>query len=91
MYYILNIIYHILYILHKNIVVSKYNVTTLLKNEAGGLFFNKGAGLRLVRLWCRCFPVNFAKFLRTPFLTEHLWWLLQERANNIFSNYKILL
>ena len=22
------------------------------------------------------FPVNFAKFGRTPFLTEHLWWLL---------------
>ena len=28
------------------------------------------------RLWLRCFPVNFAKFLRTHFLTEHLWWLL---------------
>ena len=28
------------------------------------------------RLWHRCFPVNFVKFLRTPFLTEHLWWLL---------------
>ena len=28
------------------------------------------------RLWHRCFPVNCAKFLRTPFLTEHLWWLL---------------
>ena len=28
------------------------------------------------RLWHRWFPVNFAKFLRTPFLTEHLWWLL---------------
>ena len=28
------------------------------------------------RLWHRCFPVNFAKFLRTPFLTEHLGWLL---------------
>ena len=27
-------------------------------------------------LWHRCFPVNFAKFLRTPFFTEHLWWLL---------------
>ena len=27
-------------------------------------------------LWRRCFPVNFAKFLRTPFLTEHLRWLL---------------
>ena len=24
--------------------------------------------------WHRCFPVNFAIF--TPFLTEHLWWLL---------------
>ena len=28
------------------------------------------------RLWRRCFPVNLAKFLRTPFLTEHLCWLL---------------
>ena len=28
------------------------------------------------RLWCRCFPVNFAKFLRTPILAEHLRWLL---------------
>ena len=27
-------------------------------------------------LWYRCFPVNCAKFLRTPFFTEHLWWLL---------------
>ena len=26
------------------------------------------------RLWHRCFPVNFAKLLRTtPFFTEHLW------------------
>ena len=36
-------------------------------------FFNKVAGLRPAtlskkRLWHRCFPVNFAKFLRTPFL-----------------------
>ena len=29
-----------------------------------------------LRLWHRCFFVNFAKFLRTPFLTEHLRWLL---------------
>ena len=27
-------------------------------------------------LWHRCFPVNFAKFLRATFFTEHLWWLL---------------
>ena len=45
------------------------------------LFFNKVAGLRPTtvfkkRLWHRCFPVNFRKFLRTPFLTEYLRWLL---------------
>ena len=28
------------------------------------------------RLCCRCFPVKFAKFLRTSIFTEHLWWLL---------------
>ena len=28
------------------------------------------------RLWRKCFAVNFAKFLRTPFFTEHLRWLL---------------
>ena len=45
------------------------------------LFFNKVAGLRPAallkkRLWHRCFPLNFVKFLRTPFGIEHLWWLL---------------
>ena len=32
------------------------------------------------RLEHRCFPVNFAKFLRTPFFTEHLWWLLLQEV-----------
>ena len=37
--------------------------------------FNKVAALRSAtllkkRLWDSCFPVNFVKFLRTPFLTE---------------------
>ena len=41
------------------------------KHLCRSLFFNKVAGLRR-----RCFLVNFMKFLRTPFLTEHLWWLL---------------
>ena len=27
-------------------------------------------------IWHRCFPANFAKFQRTPFNIEHLWWLL---------------
>ena len=45
------------------------------------LFLNKVAGLRL---WHRCFPVNFEKFVRTPFLTEHLRWLLLFCTNMIF-------
>ena len=43
------------------------------KHLRQSLFFNKVAVLRPAtllkkRLWHRCFPVNFAKFLRTPFL-----------------------
>ena len=41
------------------------------KQLCQGFFFNKGAGpatLLKKRLWHRCFPVNFAKFLRIPFL-----------------------
>ena len=37
------------------------------KHLCQSLFLNKVAGL-----WCRCFPVNFTKFLRTPFFTEQL-------------------
>ena len=41
---------------------------------------NKVVGLKPVTLlkkrpWNRSFPVHFAKFLRTPFLVEHLQWL----------------
>ena len=51
------------------------------KHLCQSLFFNKVADLRPAtllkkRLWHRCFPVNFVKFLRTPFLTEHTLWLL---------------
>ena len=47
------------------------------KHLSQSLFFNEVAGLGAVillkkRLWHRCFPLNFAKFLRTPFLTEHI-------------------
>ena len=50
------------------------------KHLCQSLFFNKVAGMPATllkkRLLHRCFPVNFAKFLRTPFLKEHLRWLL---------------
>ena len=52
------------------------------KHLCESLFFNNVAYLSLQlylkkRLWHRCFPVNCAKFLRTPFLRKHIWWLLR--------------
>ena len=43
------------------------------KHLCQSLFFIKVTGLRPAtlskkRLWHRCFPVNYAKFLRTPFI-----------------------
>ena len=46
------------------------------KHLCQSLFFNKVTDLLKKRLWYRCFPVNFVKFLRTPILTEHHRWLL---------------
>ena len=45
---------------------------------------SKPATLFKKRLWHRCFPVNFAKFLRIPFPTEHIWRMLlyQKRISN---------
>ena len=37
--------------------------------------------LKQKRFWRRYFPVKFAKILRTPFLTEHLQWLLLRAPN----------
>ena len=61
------------------------------------LFFNKVAGLRPARpatllkkrLWHRWFPVNFAKFLRIPFLTEDLWTTASGNSQNIFMQFVI--
>ena len=47
-------------------------VSFLIKLQTSGL---KSATSLKKRLWHRCFTVNFAKFLRTLFVTEHLRWL----------------
>ena len=74
----------------KNTVIKKQSLGGVLlkrcsqkfrKHLCQSLFFNKVTGLRRgtllkKRLWHRCFPVNFAKFVRTSFFTEHLRWLL---------------
>ena len=55
-------------------IVALKNFTKFTgKHMCLSLFINKVAGLRPAilltkTLWYRCFPVNFAKFLSTPFL-----------------------
>ena len=58
------------------------------KHLCQSLFFNNVAGLRPAtllkkRLWHRCFPVNFAKFLRTPFLQNTYGRLLLNGETNV--------
>ena len=53
----------------------------LQENTCARVSFNKVAGVMPLtllkkRLCHRCFPVKFAKFLRTSFIVEHLRWLL---------------
>ena len=61
------------------------------KHLCQSLLFSKVAGLRPAtllkkRLWHRCFPVNFVKFLRTSFLQNTSGWLLlQEGSLNWWS------
>ena len=44
----------------------------------------KPTTLLKMRLWHRCFPVNFAKFLRIPCLTEHIRWLLLKGGTKLY-------
>ena len=39
--------------------------------------------------WHRCFSENFAKFLRTPLLKEHLRWLLLFLIWSIFTRFLV--
>ena len=59
------------------------------KHSCQGLFFKESDGLRPAtllkkRLLHSCFFVNFAKFLKAPFVTEHIWWLVLY-LSSIFS------
>ena len=57
------------------------------KQLCQSLFFKKISLLKK-RLWRWFYPVNFTKFLRTPFFREHLrWLLLTERKLNVHSRY----
>ena len=59
------------------------------KHLCRSLFFNKVAGLTPAtllkkRLRHRCFPVNFEKLLRTPFLIEQLWWFPYDGSTSCY-------
>ena len=58
---------------------GKHLCQSLLFHEVTDL---RPATLLKKRLWNRCFPVNFSKFLRTPSVTEHLRWLLLKTPAN---------
>ena len=57
-------------------VFLKISQNSQQSNCARVSFLIKFQAWRLVSLWHRCFPVNFAKFLKTDFFTKRLRWLL---------------
>ena len=67
-------------------VLKNFRVSFLLKLQV------PPATLLKKRIWSRCFPVNFAKCLRTTFFIEHIWWLLLKKVcrstqNMFFTHY----
>ena len=58
------------------------------KHLSQSLFFNQVEG----QLWHRCFPVNFTKFPRTPFLQNtSVWMLLNSDLIKVFSKSLLVL
>ena len=59
-------------------VTRRFSVKKMFLEISQNSQENNCAGISFLieTLWHSCFPVNFAKFLRTTFLTEHLRWLL---------------
>ena len=78
-------------ILHRNNIKNKSSHQScsvkkgVLRNFAK---FTGPATLLKKRLWYRCFPVNFAKFLRTAFSQNTSGRLLLKRGNLLFGDEK---
>ena len=71
----------------------------ILQNPLGNICvrtcFNKVAGLQptilpKASLWHRCFPVNFAKVLRTPFPRNTCRWLVLKSRSETLKISKII-
>ena len=84
-------------VFYKNKLLLKVSQNSYENTCVGVAFYNKVASLKL-RLWQRCFLVNFAKFLRTTFLQNTSVRLVlnnlfmdihSTKLVNIVSNYEI--
>ena len=63
------------------------------ENTCVGVSFNKIPGFQAYnfikkRLQQKCFLLNIAKFLKTVFLIEHLWWLLLSFTSTFRDFYR---
>ena len=73
-----------------NLEIHKYEITEAVFQRSSV----KNVFLKILRNWqentCAIvsFPVSFAKFLRTSFLTEHLWWLRLRLESFVSSLYE---
>ena len=92
LYDIMDVIWILIRSSHRRCSIRKSFLRNLAKFTGKllcqSLFFNKVAGLRSAtllkkRLWQRCFLVNFAKFLRTPFSQNTSGRLLLSYAHSI--------
>ena len=87
---------HVITTLHIFLIYTRKLVMTSFSTASFNCSFEKllivGLQPTLLKKWLRhrCFPVNFAKFLRTPFLTEHLRWLLLFISIIIFQSFSFL-
>ena len=68
--------YHIMYV--SEVLIRRCSVKMVFLEISQNSQENTCARVSFLKkiLWHRCFPVNFSKFIRTPFLRDHLRWLL---------------
>ena len=72
----------------------KYLCWNFLRKQPPKVFCKKRclpATLLKKRLWHRCFPVSFVKFLRTPFLRNAFGRLLLKRATELVKKNNCIL
>ena len=84
----------------KNMRMCQINWSNLLLHLTTGMSINtlyseavawrcSSCNIIKKRLQCRCFPVKFAKFVRTLFFIEHLRWLLFSfTLEEVITNHK---